>query len=42
MRKKRNKKKTEFEIGGADADDEIDEPKENRKKHYKNRWEHLQ
>ena len=32
MRKKRNKKKTELEIGGAEADDEIDEPKENRRK----------
>ena len=28
MRKKRNKKKTELEIGGAEADDEIDEPKD--------------
>ena len=26
------KKKTELEIGGAEADDEIDEPKENRRK----------
>ena len=41
MRKKRNKKKTELEIGGAEADDEIDEPKENRRQ-YKNRWEHPQ
>ena len=32
MRKKRNKKKTELEIGGAEADDGIDEPKENRRK----------
>ena len=32
IRKKRNKKKTELEIGGAEADDEIDEPKENRRK----------
>ena len=32
MRKKRNKKKTELEIGGAEADDEIDEPKDNRRK----------
>ena len=32
MRKKRNKKKTELEIGGAEADDEIDEPKESRRK----------
>ena len=32
MRKKRNKNKTELEIGGAEADDEIDEPKENRRK----------
>jgi hypothetical protein len=32
VRKKRNKKKTELEIGGAEADDEIDEPKENRRK----------
>ena len=32
LRKKRNKKKTELEIGGAEADDEIDEPKENRRK----------
>jgi len=32
MRKKRNKKKTELEIGGAEADDEIDEPKEHRRK----------
>ena len=32
MRKKRNKKKTELEIGGAEADDEIDEPKDSRRK----------
>ena len=32
MRKNRNKKKTDLEIGGAEADDEIDEPKENRRK----------
>ena len=36
MRKKRNKKKTELEIGGAEADDEIDEPKENRRKTIQN------
>ena len=32
MRKKRNKKKTELEIGGAEADDEIDEPKDSGKR----------
>ena len=32
MRKKRNKKKTELEIGGAKADDEIDEPKDSGKR----------
>ena len=32
MRKKRNKNKTELEIGGAEADDEIDEPKDSGKR----------
>ena len=32
MRKTRNKKKTELEIGGAEADDEIDEPKDSGKR----------
>ena len=32
IRKKRNKKKTELEIGGAEADDEIDEPKDSGKR----------
>ena len=32
MRKKRNRKKTELEIGGAEADDEIDEPKDSGKR----------
>ena len=32
MRKKRNKKKTELEIGGAEANDEIDEPKDSGKR----------
>ena len=32
MRKKRNKKTTELEIGGAEADDEIDEPKDSGKR----------
>ena len=31
-KKKRNRKKTDLELGGAEADDEIDEPKENRRK----------
>ena len=37
MRKKRNKKKTELEIGGAEADDEIDEPKDSGKRKTINR-----
>ena len=32
IRKKRNKKKTELEIGRAEADDEIDEPKDSGKR----------
>ena len=32
MRKKRNKNKTELEVGGAEADDEIDEPKDSGKR----------
>ena len=32
IRKKRNKKKTELEIGGAEADDDIDEPKDSGKR----------
>ena len=32
VRKKRNQKKTDLEIAGAEADDEIDEPKDNRRK----------
>ena len=31
-KKKRNRKKTDLELGGAEANDEIDEPKENRRK----------
>ena len=31
-KKKRNRKKTDLELGGAEADDEIDEPKEHRRK----------
>jgi hypothetical protein len=36
VRKKRNKRKIEFEIGGGETDDEIDEPKDIRKKQCKN------
>ena len=30
-KKKRNNKKTDLELGGAEADDEIDDPKESRR-----------